>query len=212
MSFRIISGDLTEMETDAVVNAANSGLRPGGGVCGAIFAAAGYEDLERACSALGHCETGHAVLTEGFALKAKYVIHAVGPVWRGGGEGEAELLRKCYQNALLLAKEHRCHSVAFPLISSGIYGFPKDKALECAKEAIGDFLTVHEMDVYLVLFKGDAGALALKGEGFSEDSRDDNGSAGGRCCFMERNRRFLKNLQSRGMETVENDGNGEDKN
>lgn len=198
MAFYMIQGDITEMETDAIVNAANSGLRPGGGVCGAIFAAAGYDELERACAALGHCETGHAVLTEGFALKAKYVVHAVGPVWQGGGEGEAELLKECYRNALLLAAEHRCISVAFPLISSGIYGFPKDKALECAKEAIGDFLSDHEIEVYLVLFGGDAEAFALKGEDISAAPGDDeDGSADGRCCFMARNRRFLEDLRAK---------------
>ena len=198
MAFYMIQGDITEMETDAIVNAANSGLRPGGGVCGAIFAAAGYDELERACAALGHCETGHAVLTEGFALKAKYVIHAVGPVWQGGGEGEAELLKECYRNALLLAAEHRCISVAFPLISSGIYGFPKDKALECAKEAIGNFLSDHEIEVYLVLFGGDAEAFVLKGEDISAAPGDDeDGSADGRCCFMARNRRFLEDLRAK---------------
>ena len=210
MAFHMIMGDITEMETDAVVNAANSGLRPGGGVCGAIFAAAGYDELERACAALGHCETGQAVLTEGFGLKAKYVIHAVGPVWQGGGHGEEALLRQCYRNALALAAEHHCISVAFPLISSGIYGFPKDKALECAKEAIGDFLSDHEIEVYLVLFGGDAEALALKGEDGADAPGDaDDGSSGGRCCFMARNRRFLENLRS---QMTENGGKGEESN
>ena len=190
MAFYMIQGDITEMETDAIVNAANSGLRPGGGVCGAIFAAAGYDELERACAALGHCETGHAVLTEGFALKAKYVIHAVGPVWQGGGNSEEALLCQCYRSALDLAAEHRCGSVAFPLISSGIYGFPKDKALKCAKEAIGDFLSDHEIEIYLVLFGGDAEAFAAL-----EEAED--GSSSGRCCFMARNRRFLEDLRNR---------------
>ena len=201
MAFHMIMGDITEMETDAVVNAANSGLRPGGGVCGAIFAAAGYDELARACAALGHCETGQAVLTEGFGLKAKYVIHAVGPVWQGGGNGEEALLRQCYRSALALAAEHHCGSVAFPLISSGIYGFPKDKALECAKEAIGEFLSDHEIDVYLVLFNGDGEVSAALEE-------HDNGSSEGRCCFMARNRRFLEDLRS---QRTENGGKGEKK-
>ena len=115
--------DITALDTDAIVNAANESLAPGGGVCGAIHRAAGPE-LARACAAIGHCPTGEARITPGFRLPAGYVIHAVGPVWRGGGEGEAELLASAYRSALRLAEEHGLRSIAFPAISTGIYGYP----------------------------------------------------------------------------------------
>lgn len=159
MPFTIIRGDIAAVRADAVVNAANSSLAPGGGVCGAIFAAAGYERLDRACRAIGRCETGQAVLTDGFALPAKYIIHAVGPVWRGGGQNEEALLRGCYTNALRLAAENGCRSVALPLISSGIYGYPKAEALRVAVGAISEFLLEHELEVQLVVF--DRGAVQL---------------------------------------------------
>lgn len=154
MSFHIVRGDVTTMEVDAVVNAANSRLAPGGGVCGAIFAAAGYHKLAEACRALGSCQTGSAVLTPAFDLPAKYIIHAVGPIWQGGGQNEAALLRGCYTAAMTLATEHGCRSIAFPLISSGIYGYPKEEAQSIAEEAVRDFLTGRDMEVYLVLFGG----------------------------------------------------------
>lgn len=153
MSFKIIQADITKLSVDAIVNAANSGLRPGSGVCGAIFAAADFDKLEAACRAIGHCDTGSAVLTDGFGLPAKYVIHAVGPIWRGGSQNEAALLKNCYTNALQLAAKHGCQSIAFPLISSGIYGYPKKKAKHIAEEAIQEFLQTHDMEVYLALFK-----------------------------------------------------------
>ena len=161
MPFEIVRNDITKMKVDAIVNAANTALRMGGGVCGAIFAAAGADDLQKECDAIGGCETGQAVITKGYRLPAKYVIHTPGPVWRGGGYGEAELLRGCYFNSLILAKKHGCKSVAFPLISSGIFGYPQDEAQEIAAAAVGDFLTKNtqttqnvedEMTVYLVLF------------------------------------------------------------
>lgn len=158
MPFEIVWNDITKMQVDAVVNAANSRLAPGGGVCGAIFAAAGYEKLDRACRAIGGCPTGRAVITDGFALPARYVIHAVGPVWQGGKMGEPEQLRSCYLNSLRLALAHGCGSIAFPLISSGIYGYPKVEALQIAKDAIEDFLQTNTMEVYLVLF-GKPGAV-----------------------------------------------------
>ena len=125
MPFYIVREDITRMRVDAVVNAANPLLQMGGGVCGAIFRAAGEEKLRRACEGIGGCETGRAVITPGFKLPAKYVIHTPGPRWEGGKAGEEPLLRASYQSALRLAAEYGCRSVAFPLISSGIYGYPK---------------------------------------------------------------------------------------
>ncbi len=152
MALKLICADLTKLKVDAVVNAANSRLAPGGGVCGAIFAAAGYEQLERSCRAIGGCETGCAVLTEGFLLPAKYIIHTVGPIWRGGGNGEEELLKNCYRSTLVLARENGCNSIAFPLISSGIYGYPKIEALKIAVNSIQAYLEEHDIAVYLTLF------------------------------------------------------------
>ena len=131
---------ITDLDTDAIVNAANEGLWAGGGVCGAIFRAAGHAKLEAACDAIGHCDTGSAVITPGFDLKSKYIIHAVGPVWRGGGQGEPELLYGAYRRSLELAAENGCKSVGFPLISSGIFGYPVDQAWETALRACNDFL------------------------------------------------------------------------
>lgn len=159
MPFTIIRGDITAIQADAVVNAANSALAPGGGVCGAIFSAAGYDRMERACRAIGHCDVGQAVLTEGFALPARYVIHTVGPVWQGGGQNEEALLKSCYTSSLCLAKKHGLTSVAFPLISSGIYGYPRREALQAAINAISAFLLEHEIQVTLVVF--DRGAVQL---------------------------------------------------
>ena len=160
MPFEIIRDDLTRVHADAIVNAANSALQQGGGVCGAIFAAAGAEKLQRACDAIGHCPVGEAVLTDGFALPARFIIHTVGPVWRGGAYNEEKLLADCYTHSLSLAKDHQLESVAFPLISSGIYRFLKDKALTIATSAISAFLAENEMQVFLVVFDDDAFALS----------------------------------------------------
>lgn len=168
MPFRIIRADITTVEADAVVNAANTGLSEGGGVCGAIFEAAGADQLWRACVEAGGCETGKAVITPGFGLKAKYIIHAVGPVWRGGGQGEEELLRSAYRSALSLAEERGLDSVAFPLLSAGIYGYPKEQAFRLAVDEISAFLTGSEMSVTLVLY--DAGALEV-GQKYFKDVR-----------------------------------------
>ena len=151
MPFYIVKADITSMNVEAVVNAANSSLKRGGGVCGAIFAAAG-DELVRSCTRIGHCDTGHAVLTDGFHLKAKYVIHAVGPIWRGGGEGEELLLSNCYQNVLAIARINEIHSIAFPLLSSGIYGYPKRKAIQVAAEAITGVIKGENAEVYLAIF------------------------------------------------------------
>lgn len=129
---RIIKKSITDMDVDVVVNAANSGLRAGSGVCGAIFDAAGHRELQAACDAIGRCDTGSAVITPGFALAARYVIHAVGPIWSGGNRGEADLLAGCYAKSIDLAVANGCTSIAFPLISSGIYGYPKEAAWRIA--------------------------------------------------------------------------------
>lgn len=130
---------ITNLKVDAIVNAANDGLWEGGGVCGAIFRAAGSAELTKACRVYGGCKTGHAVITPGFKLPASYVIHAVGPIWRGGNHKEPELLYSAYTQSLLLAKENNLHSIAFPLISAGIYGYPQDRAWKQALKACSDF-------------------------------------------------------------------------
>lgn len=139
-NIRVERIDITELDVDAIVNAANSALAQGGGVCGAIFRKAGPAELSQACSEIGGCETGSAVITPGFNLKAKYVIHAVGPIWKGGDANEAELLYDAYGKSLALAKENDCHSIAFPVISSGIYGYPKREAWEVAVRSCRDFI------------------------------------------------------------------------
>ena len=159
MPFSLVRNDIVNMRVDAIVNAANSSLAPGGGVCGAIFAAAGRTALDKACRAIGHCDVGSAVITPGFDLPARYVIHAVGPIWQGGTRGEAALLQSCYTRALHLAQENGCESIAFPLISSGIFGYPKPQALRVAINAIEEFLLKYEMQVYLVIF--DRAALLI---------------------------------------------------
>ena len=130
--------DITTLDTDAIVNAANETLAPGGGVCGAIHRAAGPE-LARACAAIGHCPAGEARITPGFRLPSRNVIHAVGPVWRGGGDGEAELLASAYRSALELAHGHGLRSIAFPAISTGIYGYPLEQATEVAVRTVREF-------------------------------------------------------------------------
>lgn len=132
-------GDITRLSVDAIVNAANERLLPGAGVCGAIHRAAGPE-LEAACRAIGHCPTGAAVITPGFSLPARHVIHTVGPVWQGGGAGEEALLRGCYAQSMALAAEARVRDIAFPAISTGIFGYPPKLAAAAAIGAVTAFL------------------------------------------------------------------------
>jgi len=150
------------MHVDVIVNAANTRLKAGGGVCGAIFNAAGADRLQKACDKLAPIKTSEAVITEGYSLPAKNVIHVAGPVYKDGLQGEEVLLRSCYVNALDLAKKHGCESIAFPLISSGIYGYPKDEALSVATQTIGDWLMRNDMDVSLVVFDKSAFSLSNK--------------------------------------------------
>lgn len=152
MPLKVIERDITNLEVDVIVNAANKGLLKGGGVCGAIFNAAGAERLQAACDEIGSCAVGEAVMTDAFDLHAKKIIHTVGPIWQGGTADEANLLGNCYKNSLKLAYKNGYQSIAFPLISSGIYGYPVDAAFRVAVSTIREFLSTHQLFVYLVIY------------------------------------------------------------
>ena len=152
MPLNIIHDDITKMNVDAIVNAANINLKMGSGVCGAIFKAAGANNLQAVCNNIAPIKTGEAVITQGFRLPAKYIIHTVGPIYHDGKHEEDRLLRKAYTNSLECAVENGCDSIAFPLISSGAYGYPVTEALQIAISAIRDFIREHDINVFLVIF------------------------------------------------------------
>lgn len=164
-SISIQKKSITELEVDAIVNAANSELQHGGGVCGAIFGAAGPRELQAACDKIGGCKTGDAVITPGFRLPSKYVIHAVGPIWHGGERGEPEQLYSAYKRSLEVAKDNGLHSIAFPLISAGIYGYPQSQAWERALTACQDYINAnkdYEIEIIFAVIDDDILAKGKK--------------------------------------------------
>lgn len=159
MGIQIKKIGITHCMVDAIVNAANEQLAEGGGVCGAIFREAGSRELTKVCDAIGGCPTGGAVITPGFKLPAEFIVHAVGPVWNGGARGEREQLYSAYKQALMRAKEKGCKSIAFPLISAGIFGYPKEDAWRVAIQACRDFLTDSDIEITFAVLDDEIKAL-----------------------------------------------------
>lgn len=190
MPLEIIRNDITKVQVDAIVNAANETLLGGGGVDGAIHKAAG-EGLLQECMGLGGCQVGEAKITSGYNLPSKYIIHTVGPRWEGGKGGEESLLSDCYTNSLNLAKEYKLESIAFPLISSGSFGYPKDTALNTAISAIGSFLMENDMMVYLVVYDRKAFRLSEKLFNSIEEYIDDR--------YIEKHRLYRNTLREDAM-------------
>lgn len=159
LKIRIEKGNIVDFDTDVIVNAANEQLAPGGGVCGAIFNAAGYDKLNKACQAIGGCKTGHAVITDGYNLKAKYIIHTVGPIY---GNSANRYLRKAYINTLTLADEYKCRTIAVPLISTGIYGYPKREAVKIAMKELIHFHSKYLEEVIVVCFDQNSFSICVQ--------------------------------------------------
>ena len=174
MPFLMIRNDITKVAADAIVNPANRNLLQGSGTSRAIYQAAGEQELTAACEAIGHCEPGRAVCTPAFGLPAKYIFHAVCPAWHGGGFGEAEQLAGAYHSALELAAEYHCESVAFPLLSSGNYGYPKEQAFRIAVDTITQYVMEHDLTVYLVLYDRHSLAVSRKLFASVEEYIDDH--------------------------------------
>ena len=198
MPFTIVRQDITKMKVDAIVNAANTDLAMGGGVCGAIFKAAGAQKLQAACDRVAPIKTGEAAITPAFALPSKYVIHAAGPVYRHWNAAQSEiLLRSAYTNSLRLAFDNKCSSIAFPLISSGIFGYPKDEALSVASSAIRDYLFDHDIDVYLAVFDRAAFSVSEKLLGAVESYIDEH--------YVEEHRVYRRDLLDVEREALSDD-------
>ena len=174
MPFLMIRNDITKVAADAIVNPANRNLLQGSGTSRAIYQAAGEQQLTAACEAIGHCDLGRAVCTPAFGLPAKYIFHAVCPAWHGGVAGEAEQLGGAYHSALELAAEYHCESVAFPLLSSGNYGYPKERAFRIAVDTITQYVMDHDLTVYLVLYDRDSLAVSRKLFASVEEYIDDH--------------------------------------
>ena len=174
MPFLMIRNDITKVAADAIVNPANRNLLQGSGTRRAIYQAAGEQELTASCEAIGRCDLGRAVCTPAFGLPAKYIFHAVCPAWHGGGFGEAEQLASAYHSALELAAEYHCESVAFPLLSSGNYGYPKEQAFRIAVDIITQYVMEHDLTVYLVLYDRHSLAVSRKLSASVEEYIDDH--------------------------------------